>query len=141
MLDEHEQTKLLAMGEGGCYLLVLKKIAELDTAWRLDPVVVYNEAIRRGFMREDCWLLDSASLLDFLTSKKCTKVAVAIGNTLPVGSKYVVAEFARRTPKGEITHWVLLNSQLEIWYNPLAYSETVKHGIIKSLRVFLLEDK
>ena len=131
MLDDHEQTTLMEIGKEGCYLLVVKRMAELETGKQFDPVGLYNMAVGRGWLRSDCLLLDAAAILSYLTDKLWVKTKEAPDFRMSPVEGYIATEYTLKRPSGVATHFVLTSP---VVYNPLVLDMTA--WSVDSLRVF-----
>lgn len=137
MLQDHEQTVLMAIGAEGCYLLSVKRIAEMETGKEFNPVDVYSTGLARGWVRSDCLMLDAASVLGWLTDMQWNKTNLVLPQKPdPVGGhfRYIIGEYTKKVPSKVYTHFVLLNEALQIVYNPLVLDMT--SWTLSELRVF-----
>lgn len=119
ILPDHEQSTLQAIGAEGCYLLVVKRIAELEKQQIFNAERVYATGLLNNWVRSDCLMLDSAALLSYLTGYEWEKIHGAEPNPLPLGCKYAAAEYIKKTPSGTKTHFVLWDHDKNMIYNPL----------------------
>lgn len=137
-LEDHEQLTLQEIGKEGCYLLCVKRIAEIETGGQRNPVEVYRYGVNMGWIRSDCLMLDAASVLSWLTGKKWTKVNLVLGAFIPVGTKYLIAEWVKKTPSSTLTHFVLMELDGKtIKYNPLLNDWLANGWSIVEYRAFV----
>jgi len=119
ILPNHEQSTLQEIGREGCYLLVVKRIAELERGEIFNAERVYASGLLNNWVRSDCLMLDSAALLGYLTGYPWEKIYGVEPNPLPLGCKYAAAEYDKKTPSGVLTHFVLWDHDKNMIYNPL----------------------
>ena len=139
---DHEQSLLQLIGKEGCYLLCVKRIAELELRCGfLDPVWVYTESVKRGWTQADCLLLDSAAILSWLTCQQWRKSKQGADYKLdPYARGWEVLCYARKTGSSLITHFVVGDRAGGILYNPLVDSITIAQGYLESKRIFTLKE-
>lgn len=136
VLPEHEQSTLREVGLEGCYLLTVKKIAEIETGRVFNPVDMYWFTLGKNWIKSNCLLNDAAAILSHYTGSSWRKVPAKIGANLPVGDKrYLVAEYVKKSGSSTATHFVLLHEDLSMWYNPMNMDMT--GWTLNSLRVFI----
>jgi hypothetical protein len=136
---EARQKILLTLGESGCYLLCMVKIAEdLQGGRRIDAVEKYLECVHQGYCREDCFILNPTAIMHYLYGgwwqwKK------EEANYKPHGGEFEILRYEWPTPSKIWSHFVLGDGQGGVAYDPLGHSNTVANGDVVSKRILKLE--
>lgn len=132
-MNEPRQAIMKVIGESGCYLLSLVKAAEIIMEQRIDAVNVYNLAVLRGYMRQDCFVLRPDMIMAVMTNQMWSIHKEDIDYRTTHG-EVVIHRYEWSTPRGVLSHFVLALEDGSI-YDPLGESQTCKHGRLVSMRV------
>lgn len=116
------QSKLLKLGNGGCYFLCLLKATNTSDSNILE---YYDYFVKKGYMTEDCYIQDPVKILKYLTGNnyKVEKL-----EKLP--TKYDFAIYHYYNSKTGLGHFTLKD------WDSLGNSNTRLNGKIDSYRVF-----
>jgi hypothetical protein len=130
-----EQDYCTKIGATGCYYLSICKAAELLRGREVDVVKNYVKLIKLGYMDWDCYVKDPAKIMDYLTGDKwdTTKESTEYR---PYPEDVIIGRFERKTTMQTYGHFVLLDKNKHVVYDPLGTSKTVQDGKMVSLRVF-----
>ena len=126
------------IGEEGCYFLCLVYIAEQALGREIDVVGLYDEACRKGWMEEDCYMKDPAAMLSSLLGTPCkVRKTTDLEERLAPGERDV--RVFRRDATG-VTYWhfVVFGESGRIEHDPLETSETVRSGRAVSRRIITI---
>lgn len=151
---EHYPMQKIAkiIGESGCYFLSLCYIAEKVLGVNVDPIFYYNwftkqETNNLKWMDSDCYINYPALCLSYIlrneiAEKKINFVfsKVEIEKTkdtkyYPKKNEYLIGYFENEVVMVTYGHFVNLDSSCRVTNDPLGESNTVKQGILKSLRI------
>ncbi|MGP1602119.1 DUF261 family protein [Treponema sp.] len=128
------QSFFLSAGNFACYAFCIIRLAEKITGMDIDVMSALQAGIDKGFIRfdEDClsspnnfYVFEPAKFLEYLSGWKCNV-------------KKEAADYGLREGELCVYCWKRLNSmhfRLADW-DPLENSQTVKYGVLDSLRVF-----
>ena len=123
-----EQRICKTLGESGCYFFCLLKFANKEN----DAINIYKEALSLNFIDKECYIKDPAALLKHLTNKK---YCVIKQTESPVDGDLIIARFVNN--RTGLKHFVMVDKNNNVIYDPLEESVTVKEGYIESYRVFI----
>ena len=121
------------LGKGGCYFFCLWKLARDLTGVYQDPYRLYWEAVRSGFLTEDCWVQNPPGVLALATGQTNWKVRHEGPAYQVKEGEYEVLRYGLKTAVGEAAHFVL-----PAW-DPYGESVTRTKGILVSKRVLWRE--
>lgn len=117
------QSKLLMLGNYGCYLICLcKQFNQEDDILRL-----YDYFLSKGYIGEDCYVKDPVSIVKYLSGNNYTVSKVTTTPVLQKGDFYVERWYNKATG---LAHFTLHD------YDPLGESKTRLNGSIESYRYF-----
>ena len=133
-MDEPRQAVMQRLGDGGCYLLSLVWQAERETALRIDAVEQYLNALRSGWCRENCFLLDPARIFTTMVGWPWTLRKEA-PTYMPSPDEREILRFERPTPGLIYSHFVVGDMRGGVAYDPLGDSLTVAEGQLVSKRI------
>ena len=116
---------------GGCYLLCLLKALKPELFSNINRLLdVYDDLLERKYIQPDCYILNPEGICKYFgKSYKITK-SVEIKSDASI---IIAAFYNSRT---DYTHFVLMNSDNTVQWDPLVDSTTVKEGKIHSYRIF-----
>lgn len=123
------QKLLASIGSDGCYALCIVELGQRGRPDR-EAVDIIEQGIQLGYLREDMYVIDAASLMTLSRGGhwSCTHEAAEYK---PMPGDLVIERWERTTPQGKTySHFVLYD------WDPLGDSETRKHGKCVSKRVF-----
>jgi hypothetical protein len=138
MTAEPRQKIMLHLGESGCYLLCLVKIAEELRTKRIDAVATYLDCVKYNLCRDDCYILDPAAIMHLLYGGRWSFKKEG-ENYKPHGGEFEILRYEWATPARIWSHFVLGNGERGVAYDPLGYSNTVARGEVVSKRILKLE--
>lgn len=122
---EQEICKIL--GESGCYFFCLLRCARKEN----DGISIYKEVVDRGWMGSDCYIKDPCAILNYLTNKTYSLKKDAV-----LDPKVDIAIGRWRNPATKHSHFVVMDSDNNVTYDPLGDSITVANGYPESYRLF-----
>jgi hypothetical protein len=99
------------ISEFGCYFLDILRWAEIDTGKDFDEIdisAIYNEAVRLGFMRSDCFI-ENAPQIYWLASGEKKYCHIKKTNELPDHPTFIICQ-----KKPMYTHFVISHNG-DIW--------------------------
>lgn len=120
------QTKLLSMGHSGCLALCYLYMIDIDPE---EFVFKYDELVENKIMTEDCYILDGDKFIKMFGSNKKVK-RVALNDT---NYDLYIAYYKFQS----IGHFVVVDKNNNIIYNPFYGSVAVKYGNIMEKRVLV----
>ena len=122
-----EQEICRILGESGCYFFCL-----LRYAGRCDDAIsIYKEVVEKAWMDPDCYVKDPCAILEYLTGKKYT---VKKSEVLDPNSNIIIGRW--HNPTTNHSHFVVMDSNNNVTYDPLGESITVAGGAVESYRLF-----
>ena len=124
-----------AIGASGCYFLSILHLESLIDGGSVDPFDAYNIATARGYMREDCYILDPAAVLGFFNRDKW-EVFHATPEYLPKPGELEILRFERVPPGMTYSHFVVGDGKGAVAFDPYGVSRTVRDGALVSKRIF-----
>lgn len=131
-----KQKVALAIGKYGCYFSCLIKIAEKIAAKSIDIIDMFNQCKAKGWIDSECFVQNPDKILAFMTGKK-----IYVSKTNDTQYKSNDNEIVIGCFKwNKYSHFVVLNSDKKIEYDPLENSNTAKNGTLESLRIIKIED-
>lgn len=136
MLNEPRQLQMKKIGDQGCYLLTIVHIAEQVLQERLDAVKIYEDVLAAGLITDDCYVKDSAGLLNSLVPVRYTCIKFDTLDQLPQDGDWEVLRYERPTPGVLYSHFVLGDGHGKVAWDPLGVSNTVAYGHLAARRVF-----
>lgn len=102
--------------------------------WAFEPDVYYAKMVKyigvaldKGYISESGFVNDADKLI-FMVSGKRTQVLYSTQNN----GKMCIANFVN----GDNNHWVVVDADDNVLYNPLEYSNCVKNGHIEEYRIW-----
>jgi hypothetical protein len=123
------------IGAEGCYFLSMHRAAEELTAHYIDPYEVYLKAIALHYMRDDCYVIDPAALMQMMTSVKWA-VYKEGKSYQPLAGDVEILRFERVDTSKTWAHFVLGDGNGAVAYDPYEGSMTVRSGALVSKRIF-----
>lgn len=120
------QTKLLKMGNFGCLCMCYLYMIDIDPE---ELVTNYDKLVDKGIIDEDCFIRDGDAFIDFFGSRK--KVLFTSVDNKQY-DKYIAC-----FQLGDKTHFVVVDKDDNIIYNPYLKSVCVRDGAIKGKRVLV----
>ena len=122
-----EQEICRILGESGCYFFcLLKHVGRCD-----DAISIYKEVAEKGWMDPDCYIKDPCAILKFLAGKKYT---VKKSEVLDPNANIIIGKW--HNPTTNHSHFVVMDSNNNVTYDPLGKSLTVAGGAVESYRLF-----
>ena len=121
-----EQKICKILGESGCYFFCLLHYVGKEN----DALSIYKKVVDIGWMDEDCFIKDPCAILRYLTGKSYTVVkdeALDPSANIIIGLWY--------NPATNFHHFVVMDSNNNVAYDPLGASTTVVDGAIESYRL------
>ena len=116
----------------GCYFLSLCYVAKGREPYNIDEMVDwYDLFIKKDWMGEDCYVKDPCAILEFFTSKKYTVVKDTV-----LDPKVGIVIGRWHNPTTNHFHFVVMDSNNNVTYDPLGESITVRDGFVESYRLF-----
>lgn len=132
------------IGISGCYFLCVCKVAELILDKILNVTSLYKKAtetIVNGLpiMDEDCFMNNPEALLEIITNKKIKLWKEFNLSYIPKENEYIIGCYEWNDTMETYYHFVLLNTDKMVEYDPYGFSKTVQKGKLVSLRVIRVE--
>lgn len=122
-----EQEICRILGKSGCYFFcLLRCVGRCD-----DAISIYKEVVEKDWMDPDCYVKDPCAILNYLTGKKHT---VKKSEVLDPNSNIVIGRWYN--PTTNHSHFVVMDSNNNVTYDPLGESITVASGAVESYRLF-----
>lgn len=135
MLYKQKAAKIL--GDEGCYFLSLLFVAEQELKKGLDALAVYEKALEKGWMDEDCYMKDPAAMLSALLGVGCD-VRKSWDFTERLGSnEWDIWNYKREATGATYYHFAVV-SEGEVIYDPLGDSATIALGSPASRRIITI---
>ena len=122
-----EQKICKILGESGCYFFCLLHYAGKEN----DALSIYKKVVDIGWMDFDCYVKDPCAILNYLTGKKYT---VKKSEVLDPTANIIIGKWYN--PTTNHSHFVVMDSNNNVVWDPLGNSITVANGTIKSYRIF-----
>ena len=120
------QTKLLKMGNFGCLCMCYLYMIDIDPE---ELVTNYDKLVDKGIIDEDCFVRDGDAFIAFFGSRK--KVLFTSVDNKQY-DKYIAC-----FQLGDKAHFVVVDKDDNIIYNPYLKSVCVRDGAIKGKRVLV----
>lgn len=117
----------------GCYFMSLLYVSEVPYSelTSLDELLKYYDTfIAKCWMDEDCYIKDPCAILEYLTGKKYTVKKELV---LDTGADIVIGRWYN--PATNFHHFVVMDSNNNVVYDPLGDSITVADGVVESYRL------
>ena len=129
------------ISKDGCYLMsiywhVAKRNVEMVNEIHDISTVLYAELVARGFMRDDCYILDPAAIFGYLGMD--VKYLGKFGPERVCGDDEIEINLWYYGAK-DWYHFVAGNGFGFTEYDPWGISTTATHGKLKSKRIFRIE--
>ena len=118
----------------GCYfmsLLYVRKVPYTELTSLDELLKYYIIFVSKGWMDFDCYVKDPCAILRYLTGKSYTVVKDAV---LDPKASIIIGLW--HNPATNFHHFVVMDSNNNVTYDPLGDSITVADGVIKSYRLF-----
>lgn len=131
----YKQAIAKKIGDEGCYFLSLVYIAEQEIKKSIDIIDLYNTCVAKGWMKEDCYILDPAAILSYLIGKKTMFFKVDGTKFTPTKFERVISRYENNA-RGKLYSHFVVGCNGKVIYDPLGESNTVKNGKLVSYRVF-----
>lgn len=120
------QTKLLSMGNFGCLCMCYLYMIDIDPE---QLVINYDKLVDKGIIEKDCFVKDGDAFIKYFGSKKKI-VFTSVDNKQY--DKYIAC-----FQLGEKTHFVVVDKDNNIIYNPYLTSICVRDGKIVGKRTLV----
>ena len=120
------QTKLLKMGNFGCLCMCYLYMIDINPE---ELVTNYDKLVAKGIIDEDCFVRDGDAFISFFGSRK--KVLFTSVDNKQY-DKYIAC-----FQLGDKAHFVVVDKDDNIIYNPYLKSVCVRDGAIKGKRVLV----
>ena len=117
----------------GCYfmsLLYVRRISYSEVASLDELLMYYDTFIACGWMDPDCYVKDPCAILGYLTGKKYT---VKKSEVLDPNANIIIGRW--HNPSTNHSHFVVMDSNNNVAWDPLGNSITVRDGYIESYRL------
>lgn len=133
------------IGISGCYFLCICKVAELIIDKVVNVPEIYTKATKTNvygqpIMDDDCYMNNPEALLEIVTNKKITLWKEFDLSYIPKENEYIIGCYEWDDTMETYYHFVLLNTDKMVEYDPYGFSKTVKNGKLVSLRVIRVEN-
>lgn len=144
-LDNLSKQKIAKnIGDNGCYFLSVVYLAEELVKNRFDIIQLFaiaNKKITGGlqWIEDDCFMNYPNLLLNYLTGKEVKVRKETDISYYPKNNEYIIGCFKWKTTGTTYSHFVVLDKNKNVIYDPLGQSNTVINGKLDSLRVFTVE--
>lgn len=116
----------------GCYFLSLCYVAKGREPYNIDEMIDwYDLFCVKCWMEEDCYVKDPCAILEFFTGKK---YMVKKSSALDTSADIVIGRWHNPTTKH--SHFVVMDSNNSVAYDPLGESITTRDGFVESYRLF-----
>lgn len=112
----------------GCYFYCLIVAANRNPE---EAETLYNSMIEKGFMKNDCYILDPCKILSELTNQNYKVI-----NSKNYDQKAEIKIAKWHNSKTGYSHFVLMKNETEVLFDSFGHSNTVKNGFIESWRLF-----
>lgn len=123
-----DKTKMLS--QYGCYFFALLKAGEEYSNKKIDALRFFDDALRLGYMRHDCFILRPDLILNKITNKKWNVKKEEVNYKAKAGEIEIqVYEY-----RG-FTHFVLAKNG-KVYYDSQQSNNVVKNGRLISKRIF-----
>ena len=123
---ENLQNKLLAMGNSGCLCMCYLFMIDIDPE---ELVINYDRLVNKGIIDEDCFVRDGDEFLKFFGSKKKVE-RVDVSNKQY--DRYIACYQV-----GTKTHFVVVDKDDNVIYNPYKGSTILANGTVVGKRVLI----
>ena len=118
------------IGESGCYFLSLLHIAKAEYG----ALSLYQLAVSKGLMDEDCYVKDPAELLALACGGKWS-VRHEVADYVTARNEIEILRYERKTVGTTYAHFVVGDGFGRVAYDPLGDSITVAKGKLVSKRI------
>lgn len=116
--------------KGGCYLLCLLKALKPELFSNINRLLcVYDDLLEHGYIQADCYIINPEGICKYLGKEYRVTKSIEIEE-----AEIIIAAF--HNDRTNYTHFVLMNPDNTVWWDPLVDSTTVKEGKIHSYRIF-----
>ena len=134
----YKQKLALALGEEGCYFFSLLYIAEQELGRDFDSIGTFDYAMRQGWVASDCYMGNPAGMMTSLLGRRCS-----ISKSWDFGyqlkeNEWEVRCYQRVTTGTTYYHFVVVDKDGTVVYDPLGDSNTVKYGKPYSRRILTI---
>lgn len=126
-----KQKIALVLGNSGCYFLSLIKIAEKITNSNIDIIQAFSDCVQKGWITSECYVNNPDLIITFFTGLKSKILKKSNVNYIAKENDYVIGCFKWQ----QFSHFVLLDKNNKVAYDPLDKSNVCKYGELDSLRV------
>lgn len=133
-MDAPTQEYALLLGKYGCYFSVLLKIANPKTH-AINQIEAYDIAIKNKWMDSDCYVREPGKIIEHFSNYKKVEVRKEFNLAyIPEENEVLIGCFVLNKE----THFVLLDKNKKVLWDPLGISNTVKNGKLESYRIVKL---
>lgn len=125
------------IGISGCYFLCICEISRQLTGNDVDSIEKLYECSKKKtsdivWITADCYVNFPEKILEYLSGQKFEVIKTTDLDYPVKDGDFLVGMYEY----GEYTHFVVLDKDRNVVYDPYGNSSTVKNGELKSLRVF-----
>ena len=120
------------INDGGCYFLSLMQGIDRREEEIED---IYKMSVSKNYMDYECFVKEPTKLLLELTHKNWL---LNVSKTFDSKADIIIAKWYN--PRTRYSHFVLMDKNNNVLYDPLGSSVTVKEGYIESYRLFYINN-
>lgn len=125
------------LGMSGCYFICICKIAENIINETIDTVKSLFECSKKKtgdlpWITSECYIYYPEKILEHLSGEKYTVIKTTDLHYPLKNGDYIIGMYEY----GDYTHFVILDEEMNIIFDPYGNSSTVKNGKLVSLRIF-----
>lgn len=122
------------LGDEGCYELSLMFVAEAVSRREFDIVQMHKALLSLGLVREDCFVVNPAGVLEQLCGGQWSVTKEPAGYvTSP--SEFEILRFERVDGRTTVAHFVVGDGHGGVEFDPYEGSRTVREGKLVSKRI------
>lgn len=137
MLEENCQKIFQTIGSEGCYFLCLCHIIDVEGGFEMglstDILKVYNEWAEHAWIDSVCTIRDADKIIKHYFGEKAW-----VERHSDIFKLYEFCWHIARFENGNNSHFVIVDKDKNIIWNPLSSSQTVKKGKIESFRTVFI---
>lgn len=123
------QRELENIGKFGCYLLCMMYNAKIP----MESVIkVYDKLVKEGWIDEECFIKNPATIMGYFITN--TRWNVVKGEKIDKEADHIVARYHNK--RTGLYHFVVVDKEGNVVFDPLGNSTTVKEGYPESYRLF-----
>lgn len=130
-MDAPTQEYALMLGKYGCYFSVLLKIAQ-PKVHKLNQIEAYEIALKNKWIDADCFVRQPGSIVEYFSGVKKVEVRKEYNlDYIPKDNEFIIACYVLNKE----THFVLLDKNKHLLWDPLGRSNTYARGKLESYRI------